>query len=187
MVINESGLCAAMKAAYKKKSTGYKVAARRSKDGTEEIVLSAPGWTAILNRENAPRKVLALIVEHLGDLPQAGQAFQVQDANSQTEIFDMAVPELEELVAGALVKRTRLNYDGYQVWQRVDDRTVFVMPPKHEDMLDNYNRQVKAMEHFSMLKESPVACTYSLYRFNRTSLRRFTTWRSCSGYKKGSA
>lgn len=77
MVINEKGLCAAMKAAYKKKSTGYKVAARISENGTEEIVLSAPGWTAIITRENAPRKVMALIVEHVGDLPQAGQAFQV--------------------------------------------------------------------------------------------------------------
>ena len=147
MVIDEKALCAAMKAAYKKKSTGYKVAARISEKGAEEIVLSAPGWTAIIIRENAPRKVLALIVEHVGDLPQIGQAFQVQDANSQTEIFDMAIPELEELAEGAVVKRTRLNYDGYQIWQRTDDRTVFMMPPKHEDMLDNYNRQVRAMDN----------------------------------------
>lgn len=157
MVINESGLCAAMKAAYKKKSTGYKVAARITKDGVEEIVLSAPGWTAIITRENAPRKVLALIVEHVGDLPQAGQAFQVQDANSQTEIFDMAIPELEEMVAGALVKRTRLNYDGYQIWQRVDDRTVFMMPPKHEDMLDSYNRQVKAIDNGALFYTEGIA------------------------------
>ena len=71
MVISETGLCAAMKAAFKKKSTGYKVAARLPKAGKEEIVLSTPEWIAIINRENAPRKVLALIVEHMGDLPAA--------------------------------------------------------------------------------------------------------------------
>lgn len=50
MVISESGLCAAMQAAYKKKSTGYKVASRLSEDGEEEIILSAPDWIAIINR-----------------------------------------------------------------------------------------------------------------------------------------
>ena len=157
MVINESGLCAAMKAAYKKKSTGYKVAARVSEKGAEEIVLSAPGWTAIITQENAPRKVLGLIVEHVGDLPQAGQAFQVQDANSQTEIFDMAVPELEKLVAGTLVKRTQLNYNGYQIWQRIDDRSVFMMPPKHEDLLDSFNRQVKTMDNGALFYAEGIA------------------------------
>lgn len=158
MVINEKGLCAAMKAAYKKKSTGYKVAARISEDGAEEIVLSAPGWTAIITRGNAPRKVMALIVEHVGDLPQAGQAFQVQDSNSQAEIFDMAVPpKLEELAAGAVVKRTQLNYNGYQIWQRVDDHTVFMMPPKHEDMLDSYNRQVKVMDNGALFYTEGIA------------------------------
>ena len=166
MVIDEKGLCAAMKAAYKKKSTGYKVAARISEDGTEEIVLSAPGWTAIITRENAPRKVMALIVEHVGDLPQAGQAFQVQDANSQAEIFDMAVPELEELAAGALVKRTRLNYDGYQIWQRVDDRTVFMMPPKHEDMLDSYSRPVKVMDNGALFYVEGIASRLYLQPLN---------------------
>ncbi len=157
MVINESGLCAAMKAAYKKKSTGYKVASRIARGGAEEIVLSAPGWTAIITRENAPRKVLGLIVEHVGDLPQVGQAFQVQDTKAQAEIFDMAVPELEELAAGAVVKRTQLNYNGYQIWQRTDDGTVFMMPPKHEDMLDNFNRQVKTMDNGTLFYAEGIA------------------------------
>lgn len=142
MVISEKGLCAAMNAAFKKKNTGYKVAARLSEKGVEEIVLSAPGWTAIITRENAPRKVLALIVEHMGDLPKEGEAFQVQDKKAQAEILSMAVPEQGTPVAGATVKRTQLNYNGYQIWQRTDDRSVYMMPSQHEGMLDSYNRQV---------------------------------------------
>ena len=157
MVINEKGLCEAMKAAFRKRSTGYKVAAKLSKIGEEEIIISAPGWTAIITRENAPRKVLALIVEHVGDLPQEGQAFQVQDTKAQAEIFDMAVPELETLVAGAEVKRTQLNYNGYQIWQRTDDHTVFMMAPNHENMLDNFKRQVKAMDNGAVFYAEGIA------------------------------
>ena len=142
MVINESGLCAAMKAAFKKKSTGYKVAAQLSQNQEEELVISAPGWIAIINRENAPRKVLGLMVEHVGDLPQEGKAFQVQDTKAQAEIIDMAVPEMGKAVLGAVVKRTQLQYNGYQIWQRVDDHSVFMLAGKVEDMLDDYNRPV---------------------------------------------
>ena len=142
MVISEKGLCAAMSAAFKKKNTGYKVAARLSDKGVEEIVLSAPGWTAIVTRENAPRKALALIVEHMGDLPQTGQAFQVQDKKAQAEILSMAVPETGDTAESITVKRTQLNYNGYQIWQRTNDQKVFMMPAQHEDLLDSYNRQV---------------------------------------------
>lgn len=92
MVIDEKGLLSAMKDAYKKKSTGYKVAARILEDGDEELIVSAPGWTAFIIRENAPRKVMGLIVEHVGDLPRASEAYQVQDKNVQAEIFKVAVP-----------------------------------------------------------------------------------------------
>lgn len=94
MVIDEKGLLSAMKAAFKKQSTGYKVAAD---DEEEELILSAPGWTAIIARENTPRKVMGLIVEHLGDLPRDGTAFQVQDKNAQAEIFSVAVPSPAKL------------------------------------------------------------------------------------------
>lgn len=160
MVISESGLCAAMKAAFKKKSTGYKVAARLTEDGEEKIVLSAPDWIAIINRENAPRKVLALIVEHVGDLPAEGKAFQVQDTKVQTEIYSMAVPELEKAVANADVKRTQLQYMGYQIWQRTDDHSVFMMAPKNEDMLDHYNRPVSVAENGMFYAEGLVSRLY---------------------------
>ena len=142
MVISEKGLCAAMNVAFKKKSVGYKVAVQRSEKGVEEIVLSAPGWTAIITRENAPQKVLALIVEHMGDLPKEGEAFQVQDKKAQAEILSMAVPDEGDAVVSVTVKRTQLNYNGYQIWQRTNDQKVFMMPAQREDMLDSYNRQV---------------------------------------------
>ena len=160
MVISESGLCAAMKAAFKKKSTGYKVAACLSKDGEEEIILSAPNWIAIINRENAPRKVLALIVEHVGDLPAEGKAYQLQDTKAQTEIYSMAVPELSEPVADATVKRTQLQYMGYQIWQRTDNQNIFMISPKHEDMLDHYNRPVTVAENGMVYAEGLVSRLY---------------------------
>ena len=160
MVISETGLCAAMKAAFKKKSTGYKVAARLPKAGKEEIVLSAPEWIAIINRENAPRKVLALIVEHMGDLPAAGEAFQVQDTKAQTEIYSMAVPELGEPMEGFNVKRTQLQYNGYQIWQQTNNQNVFMISPKHEDMLDHYNRPVRLAENGMFYAEGLVSRLY---------------------------
>lgn len=146
MVIDEKGLLSAMKDAYKKKSTGYKVAARISPKGERELILSGPGWSAEIARENAPRKVLGVIVEHVGDLPDEGMAFQVQEKNVQTEIFNVAVPDPAEPVAGARVKRTNLTYNGYQIWQRMDDLNVFMVAPKIEDLLDNYNREVRLTE-----------------------------------------
>ena len=147
MVINESGLCAAMRKAFNKKSTGYKVAAQLSPKGERELVLSAPGWTAAIARENAPRKVLALIVEHVGDLPDEGMAFQVQDKNVQTEIYNMAVPDAGTPATGYKVKRTKLTYEGYQIWQRVDNLQVLMVAPMIEDLMDNYNREVRITEN----------------------------------------
>ena len=147
MVINESGLCAAMKKAFQKKSTGYKVAAQLSPKGERELVLSAPGWTAAISRENAPRKVLALIVEHVGDLPDEGMAYQVQDKNVQTEIYNMAVPDASASVTSYKVKRTKLTYEGYQIWQRVDNLQVYPVAQNIEDLMDNYHREVRITEN----------------------------------------
>ena len=133
MVINESGLCAAMKAAFRKKSTGYKVSSRNNGDGETEIILSAPGWVAIIAKKSAPRKVLALIVEHMGDLPKPGQAFQIQDQQAQSTIYEMAVPALPENTA-AEVKRTTITYKGDRIYQCADN-TVYMVSPKVEALL----------------------------------------------------
>lgn len=145
MVIDETGLCAVMRDAFRKKSTGYKVAARwaRSDADERELILSTPGFTAVISRENAPRKVLALIVEHMGDLPDEGMAFHVKDGDVQTEIFHVAVSEPEKTDEDPIVRRTKLMYEGYQMWQRVDNLEVFLVAPKFENLMDNYNREIR--------------------------------------------
>lgn len=162
MVIDEKGLLTAMKDAFKKKSTGYKVAARVTEDGEEELILSAPGWTTIISRENAPRKVMGLIVEHVGDLPKAGEAYQVQDKNVQAEIFRVAVPTPAIPVKDVEVRRTNLTYSGYQIWQRTDNLNVFMLAPKFEDMMDNYNRAVMLTEDGMLYVEGVASRLYLL-------------------------
>ena len=140
MVVSEKGLVELMKDAFKKKSTGYKVACRMTEQNECEIIVAGPGWTAIIERENTPRKVLALIVEHLGDLPMPGQAFQVQDKQTQAEIFEMAVPELPFMLATKeQIARTQLTYKGCRVWQRSDNLNVHLVGEKMEALLANYN------------------------------------------------
>lgn len=135
MVINESGLRAAMADAFRKKSTGYKVALRQLEGKEPEIVLSAQDWTVLLARKNAPRKVLALIVEHLGDLPRPEEAFHVKDGSVQTEIYNMAVPAQEKPNANVIIRRTKIAYMGYTVYQNENDGAVYMIPQKLESLL----------------------------------------------------
>lgn len=150
MVINEKGLCKAMAEAYRKKNAGYKVALRHGKDEELELVIAGPGWVATFNRENAPRKVLALIVEHLGDLPKLGEAFQVEKKAAQAEILHLAIPELPEGTTKYACKRTQITYSTYRIWQRVDDRRVYMLHPEMEGLLETFSVPV-SMEKNGML------------------------------------
>lgn len=137
MVISESGLCAAMKSAYGKKSSGYKVALRCLPDREPELVISTPEWIVLLDRENAPRKVLALIVEHLGELPTVGKGFHVKAEEAQAEIFKMAIPVLPELVEEATARRTQIAFMNHTIYQRQDNHVAYMIHPRLESLLDN--------------------------------------------------
>ena len=140
MVIDEGALVKAIMEAYK--GPGYKVAARIAAKQKCELVISAPDWVAIIQREHVPRKVLGRIVEHLGELPVMGTAFQVQKKQTQAEIFDMAVPETVALQDGTYMKRTQISYNGHQIWQRSSDLRVYMVDPALEDMMSCYSLSV---------------------------------------------
>jgi len=105
---------------------------------------------------------MGLIVEHLGDLPKVGEAYQVQDKQTQAEIFDIAVPATPNPVPGATVKRTNLAYQGYQIWQRTDNYAVYMISPVLEDLLDSFGIPVTLTDNGMLYAEGLVSRLYIL-------------------------
>ncbi len=127
MVINDKGLIKAMKEA--RKTEGYSV----SIDDTvlpRKMILRGPGWLVICEAQSVPRKVLALIVEHMGNIPTPRTAYRVKSRDVQTEIFETA-EVIEESVALSgteerELRETALDVYGNGVWQAVGNQAVMV-------------------------------------------------------------
>lgn len=68
-MIDERGLLAAVRSAWR--GGGYEVVGNG-----QELVLRGQGWLAVLPRGIVPWNVLALLVEHLGEIPE-GAAWKV--------------------------------------------------------------------------------------------------------------
>lgn len=137
MIVNEKGLLKVMKEAHK--GYGYSVAATNDAIGVESIIIITKECVVVGDKKKMPRKVLALIVEHMGELPQSGEAFQVRKNQPQTEIFDAATQHLKEMHSDnkplKLIKRTDITLSGYRLWQRKDDLRIFKLDPVLEDVL----------------------------------------------------
>lgn len=135
MVVSEKGLMQAMKDAYKE--DGYKVAVEDKAD-IENVIISAPLWTVVIQKSELPRKVLGLIAEHLGEIPSPGTAYQVQKKQTQTEIFSMVAGAVMDFHSGEkekrIVRRTNLTVGGYPIWQAADRKCVEVSPDREDIM-----------------------------------------------------
>lgn len=122
-MINERALLSALKEEWK--GAGYTV----GRTG-EELLLKGSGWTLLCTMEVLPRKVLALLVEHLGEIPGGGDCWNVsKKSGSQTAILQVADKEfLAALDArGADVAQTRLTFGGWRVWQEENTLHVLMM------------------------------------------------------------
>lgn len=116
-MIDERGLLAAVRSAWR--GGGYEVVGNG-----QELVLRGQGWLAVLPRGIAPRKVLALLVEHLGEIPE-GTAWKVQKkVGAQMQMVDMALGavdtirrELESEPNPREAHRTAMNWKGREIWQ----------------------------------------------------------------------
>lgn len=142
MVINEKALLSNMKAAYGK--NGY-IVARRLDEATDEdnLVIQGDDWVAEITWENAPNKVLAMIVEHLKELPTYGRAFQAKKGEPNTAIFEM----VDRIQAPSeplriLLHRTSLMYGQMEVWQKTGNNGVVFVPLETADMLLDHGREV---------------------------------------------
>lgn len=136
MVVDEKGLMRAMNAAYK--VDGYKVAVDDSAD-IENVIISCPLWTVVIQKSELPRKVLGLIAEHVGEIPKPGTAYQVKKKQTQTEIFSMAIQVLKDFhsdeKARRIIRRTSLILGGYPLWQTATDQRVVEVIPELEKIM----------------------------------------------------
>jgi hypothetical protein len=138
MIINEKGLIKIMKEAHK--GYGYSVAVTNDAIGVESIIIITKECVIVGDKKKMPWKVLGLIVEHMGELPVSGEAYQVRKNQPQTEIFDAATATLKNIHADnkplKVVKRTDLTLGGYRLWQRKEDLKIFKIDPVLEDVLE---------------------------------------------------
>lgn len=136
MVIDEKILIREMKYAWG--HDGY-VAAREEHDGDEWLKLVDFDWIAEIEWGNVPNKVLGLIVEHLGDLPQLGEAVTVRKKESNTTIFNMVNRFPAE--KGVEIHRLPLWYRIYQAWQKNGNDGVEFVRTEAAELLMDYGRQ----------------------------------------------
>lgn len=153
MIINESGLLAAMKKAYS--GGGYHVASGMV--GVRECMLIASygySWGVVIHRENVPRKVLGLIAEHIGKLPELEEAFRAKkDEDAQDEIYSVAVKPIVSMLEQAKrtgnpqLRKTKLTWDGRSVWQQASDLHVVFLDPKLENITVMKDKATTMVEH----------------------------------------
>ena len=161
MVVNEKGLLRAMKDAYK--GAGYKVATQTS-GGIEEIVIGYPGWVVVIEKKNIPRKVLGLIAEHVGAIPEHGEAYQVSKKQTQTEIFSVSMEILEDMKNDEKESRqskpTRLVLGGYRLWQREKDLKVVRVDPDLESIMLDHGRTVWMFDDDTLMVDGKASRVY---------------------------
>lgn len=137
MVINEKGLLRAMKEAYK--SDGYEIECKEI-GGVREIHIETPSWYVMCVLKNLPRKVLGLIVEHMGEIPEQGQAAQVKKKETQTKIFTQGRDAFggvtpDDCINPPRVIKTALVYRYSNIWQQRRGNKVFWIDPDLEDIM----------------------------------------------------
>lgn len=123
-MLSERGLLSALKAAWKR-SDGYELV-----ENGGNIGICAGQWTVVCESQLLPRKVLALIVEHLGSIPRneawrLGKGFGAQKIlhNVTWEIITETVkPSADEPIG-----RTSLEFNGARLWQGTETQRVVAM------------------------------------------------------------
>lgn len=138
MVINEKGLIRAMKEAYK--TEGYEIVCTEQ-GGAKEIHIETQKWRVTCVLKYLPRKVLGMIVEHLGEIPEPEQAVQVKKKEIQTMLFTKKCDGFGGITPDDCVNPPRavksdISYRGGNIWQqRCGNKTLWISPALEDIML----------------------------------------------------
>lgn len=132
MILNEKPLVKRMAADWK--DEGYTVAGILV-EGQPWLGIVGTGYLAAVERSNAPRKVLATIAEHAGDLPGVGQAWLVRKG-CETQMADFEYIEeilrepLDAEPDEGLMARCRLILGTRRLWQNTASGKIWLMDPE---------------------------------------------------------
>lgn len=126
MLINEGGLIRAIKRAYK--AGGYTVL-----NTGNDVAIYTDHWFAMANRALLPRKVLATIVEHMGMIPDDGEAVAIEKDNQPQAIMAGIVSDdVDGWMGGevaSMASYVPVTFRGYQLFQEVSGRQAYGVDP----------------------------------------------------------
>lgn len=132
MILNEKPLVKRMNEDWK--GEGYTVAGFLM-DGDPWLGIVGIGYLVAVERSNAPRKVLAAIAEHAGELPGVGHAWLVQKKHD-TQLADYDYTEstirdlLDQEADEGLLARCRLTLGTRRLWQNTASGAIWLMDPE---------------------------------------------------------
>lgn len=146
MTINEAGLTRGLKRAFR--AGGYTVA----RNG-DNIWLLATDWYVECTKDLFPRRALGAIVEHIGFLPDAGEAYHViKNDDPQMVLFEETEQQREMWTGAAQTMdavRTNLTYKGVRIFQALgglEGNAVFGAPEPDLALLEPVvPKEVKAI------------------------------------------
>lgn len=119
MIIEEKGLVKAIKDAYR--HGGYTVL---NKDG--DVAIYTEGWFVRCQWNKLPRKALATIVEHMGMIPDTGEAVSIEkDDQPQAVMAGIVSDDVTRWMGGeeaSMATYVPVMFQGYQLFQEVGGR-----------------------------------------------------------------
>lgn len=126
MIIEEKGLVKAIKIAYR--HGGYTVL---NQDG--EVTIYTEGWFVRCLWPKLPRKALATIVEHMGMIPDAGEAVAIEKDDQPQAVMDGIVrDDVDRWTDGqgtGMATYVPVMFKGYQLFQEVGGRQAYGVDP----------------------------------------------------------
>ena len=137
MIINEKALLRLMKACQK--SGGYWVA--MTEGSPAWIYIHGTNWYVGVQRDKLPRKALALLVEHMGEMPYPGVACKILKDVVQDEFYELVTEPIFSMNADGRnnwtnpkmhLRPTPLTWRETKVWQRGDGKILLMNP----DLMD---------------------------------------------------
>jgi hypothetical protein len=138
-MVSEKDLVRAMKEAWKGRE-GYTVAVFE-----KGWFLSAEKWSVFIPSGLLPRKSLALVVEHIGEIPKIAQAYTcTKRGGAQMATAAMLEGEAQELLRVGNInraERTQLKHGEYALWQNADTLRVIAIDENYSDIAGVQMRQ----------------------------------------------